>query len=56
MAGTMNTLGDLTNHLFEELERLGDEEDKRVEFRDKIELSAMCSGDGELIGGNCVSG
>lgn len=33
-----------------------DEEDKRVEFRDKFELSAMCQGDGELIGGTCVSG
>lgn len=37
MAGTRNTLGDLTNHLFAELERLGDESLSGDALREEIE-------------------
>lgn len=44
MAGTMNTLGDLTNHLFEELERLGDESLSPEELELEIERSKAVTG------------
>lgn len=44
MPGTMNTLGDLTNHLFAELERLGDEELTPEELDREIERSKAVTG------------
>lgn len=44
MAGTMNTLGDLTNHLFEELERLGDESLSPEALELEIERSKAVTG------------
>ena len=43
MAGTKNTLGDLTNHLFAELERLGDESLSGDALRDEIERARAVS-------------
>lgn len=42
--GTMNTLGDLTNHLFAELERLGDESLTPEEMEAEIERSKAITG------------
>lgn len=44
MAGTMNTLGDLNNHLFAELERLGDETLSPEELEREIERSKAVTG------------
>lgn len=44
MAGTMNTLGDLTNHLFEQLERLGDESLSPEALELEIERSKAVTG------------
>ena len=44
MAGTMNTLGDLTNHLFAELERLGDESLEGEALEREIERSKAITG------------
>lgn len=41
--GTRNTLGDLTNHLFAELERLGDEGLKGEDLREEIERAKAVS-------------
>lgn len=41
--GTRNTLGDLTNHLFAELERLGDEDLKGDALRDEIDRAKAVS-------------
>lgn len=42
--GTQNTLGDLTNHLFAELERLGDESLTTEEMKDEIERARAVTG------------
>lgn len=44
MSGTMNTLGDLNNHLFAELERLGDEEMSPEAMSVEIERARAVSG------------
>ena len=44
MSGTMNTLGDLNNHLFAELERLGDEEMSPEAMSAEIERARAVSG------------
>ena len=44
MAGTMNTLGDLNNHLFAQLERLGDEDMSPEEMEREIERSKAVTG------------
>ena len=43
MAGTRNTLGDLTNHLFAELERLGDESLSGDALMEEIERARAVS-------------
>lgn len=42
--GTKNTLGDLTNHLFAELERLGDETLTQDEMKGEIERARAITG------------
>lgn len=42
--GTKNTLGDLTNHLFAELERLGDESLSPEQLEREIERSKAVTG------------
>lgn len=42
--GTQNTLGDLTNHLFAELERLGDESLTTEEMKGEIERARAVTG------------
>ena len=42
--GTHNTLGDLTNHLFAELERLGDESMNQERMKGEIERARAITG------------
>ena len=47
--GTRNTLADLNNHLFEQLERLNDEELQGEELEKEIERSKALQGIGKTI-------
>lgn len=47
--GIKNTLGDLNNHLFAQLERLGDEELKGDELEEEIRRSEAMANIGEQI-------
>ena len=44
MSGTQNTLGDLHNHLFAELERLGDEGMSETQMKAEIERARAITG------------
>lgn len=47
--GTRNTLADLNNHLFEQLERLNDEDLQGEELEKEIERSKALQGIGKTI-------
>lgn len=49
MMGTRNTLADLNNHLFEQLERLNDEDLQGEKLEQEIERSKALQGIGKTI-------